>query len=87
MNDIINIRNKILKIINSNIEDVKIQPEQADEELFLIILDSIKFIQIMVALEDAFEIEIPDEKLLITEMGTLNKMAEVISAILDNKDE
>ncbi len=82
MNDMANIQEKILKIINSNIEDVKIQSDQADEDLSLIGMDSIKFISIVVALEEAFEIEVPDEKLLITEMGTLNKMIGVVSTAL-----
>ena len=45
-------------------------------------MHSIPFIKIVVAMEEAFEIEVPDEKLLITEMGTLNKMISVVSTVL-----
>ena len=39
---------KIIAIINGNIENMNITKEKADEELSLIGMDSIKFIQIMV---------------------------------------
>ena len=46
-------------------------------------MDSITFIRIIVELEELFEIEIPDEKLLITEMSTIRKMVEVVAATID----
>lgn len=82
MNNLESVQDKILEIINANIESADIQIEQADEDLSLIGMDSITFIKIVVALEETFEIEIPDEKLLITEMGTINKMIDVVSTVL-----
>lgn len=38
-------------------------------------------------MEEAFEIEIPDKKLLITEMGTLNKMIGIVSTALGITNE
>ena len=49
-------------------------------------MDSITFIQVVVALEEAFECEIPDEKLLITEMDTVQKMVDVLQPVYDNQD-
>ena len=49
-------------------------------------MDSITFIRVVVALEEAFDIEIPDEKLLLTEMNTISKMTEVISAVFDHQN-
>ena len=49
-------------------------------------MDSITFIQVVVALEEAFECEIPDEKLLITEMDTVQKMVDVLQSVYDNQD-
>ena len=46
-------------------------------------IDSISFIQIVVALEDNFEIEIPDEKLMLEEMGTFNKITMVVASALN----
>ena len=82
-----NIKEKIINIVNDNIENVDIiGHEQTDEDLSLLGMDSIKFISIVVALEGAFEIEVPDEKLLITEMGTLNKIISVVSTALEKKN-
>lgn len=74
---------KILDIVNANIENTAITNEQADEDLSLFGMDSITFIKIIVDLEETFKIEIPDEKLLITEMGTLNKIVEVVLNVLE----
>lgn len=82
-----NIQDKVLEIINSNIEKANIAVEQGDEDLSLLGMDSIAFIKIIVAIEESFKIEVPDEKLLITEMGTLNKMADVISTTLEITNE
>ncbi len=82
-----NIQDKVLEIINSNIEQANIAVEQGDEDLSLLGMDSIAFIKIIVAIEESFKIEVPDEKLLITEMGTLNKMADVISTALEITNE
>ena len=76
------IQKKILEIVNINIENVAIKYEQANEDLSLLGMDSITFIKIVVALEETFEIELPDEKLLITEMGTLNKIINAVSSSL-----
>ena len=69
----------IISIIIKNIDIDNFSLEQADENLSEIGMDSIKFIQIVVALEDEFNIEIPDEYLITANMGTLRKMVEVVS--------
>ena len=74
--------NIILKIVNKYIEDETISMEQCDEELALIGMDSINFIQIVTSLEEVFEIRIPDEKLLMSEMGTIHKMVDAVVAEL-----
>lgn len=79
------ISEKVLEILNTNIENNVITPEQTEEDLPSLGLDSITFIRVIVALEEAFDIEIPDEKLLITEMNTVSKMASVIAAVMDGK--
>lgn len=37
-------------------------------------MNSIRFIQIIVSIEETFGIEVPDEKLLITKLGAVNKI-------------
>mgnify|MGYP004589839025 FL=1 len=70
-------KEKILEIVNS-VQDFEVNVDQCDDDLLELGLDSIKFIQIIVSLEEAFECEIPDEKLLLTEMNSVNKMLEVL---------
>lgn len=44
-------------------------------------MDSMEFVTIVVALEEEFDCEIPDEKLLISELNTVNKIYEVIKEL------
>ena len=76
------ISEKVLDIIKTNI-GIEIYPWQFDEDLNVIGIDSISFIQIVVALEENFEIEIPDEKLILEEIGTFNKITMVVASVLN----
>lgn len=80
------ILDKVLKILNANIENTEIKCEQSQDDLSAIGLDSITFIRVIVALEEEFDIEIPDEKLLLTEMNTISKMTDVIFVALDQQN-
>jgi len=44
--------------------------------------DSIVFVQFVVALEEAFEVEIPDEYLSYERMGTLEKVENIIYELI-----
>ena len=66
------------KIIDTNVI------EQLDENLADFGVDSIVFIQIIVCLEEQFECEIPDEKLIFSEMNTINKIYMVLKDIKSN---
>ena len=77
---------KILEIVNS-VQDMEATVDQCDDDLLELGLDSIKFIQIIVSLEEAFECEIPDEKLLLTEMNSVNKMLEVLQLAVGESDK
>lgn len=74
----------VLGVVNST-EKLEITTEQLQENLPDLGMDSITFIQIIVALEERFECEIPDEKLLITEMDTVQKMIDVLQALYDDQ--
>ncbi len=73
----------VLEVVNST-EKFEITAKQLEENLPDLGMDSITFIQIIVTLEERFECEIPDEKLLITEMDTVQKMIDVLQALYDN---
>jgi acyl carrier protein len=82
-----NIKEKILEIIKSNIEDTEITHEQYEDDLSAMGLDSINFIRMIVTLEETFDIEVPDEKLLITEMNTVSKIENIISFLVEGKNK
>lgn len=79
-------KEKILEIVNS-VQDMEATVNQCDDDLLELGLDSIKFIQIIVSLEEAFECEIPDEKLLLTEMNSVNKMLEVLQLAVSESNK
>ena len=74
----------MLDIINRS-DKIEVSQEQLKDSLPELGMDSITFIQIVVALEEEFECEIPDEKLLITEMDTVQKMLDVLQSIYANQ--
>jgi len=55
-----------------------------DTNLQNIGMNSITFIKIIVEIEGEFDIEYPDDKLLITESGTLKQMLSVVEGCLNN---
>ena len=75
----------VLDVVNST-EKFEITAKQLEENLPDLGMDSITFIQIIVALEEKFECEIPDEKLLVTEMDTVQKMIDVLQALYDEQN-
>lgn len=74
-------KSKIFEIVSENIDNDEIVAEQYDDDLLELGLDSIRFIQIIVTLEEEFECEVPDSKLLLTEMNTVNKIYNVLMSI------
>ena len=79
-------KEKILEIVNS-VQDFEVNVDQCDDDLLELGLDSIKFIQIIVSLEETFECEISDEKLLLAEMNSVNKMLEVLKLAVSESDK
>lgn len=73
--------NKVLEILNANLETVTLTPAQTDATLSEMGMDSMVFIRIIVALEEEFSVEFPDEKLLMSEMNTVARITEVLSAV------
>ena len=73
----------ILRVINS-LDNIEVSAEQLEESLPSLGMDSISFIQIIVGMEEAFDCEIPDSKLLISEMDTVQKMLDVLQELYTN---
>ena len=76
-----NVKAEVIKIINEVVEGIDLTEEQADRDLRDIGMDSISFIQVIVQLEETFGCEIPDSKLLMAEMNTLNKILYALQEI------
>lgn len=69
---------KVIEILNASIDNAPINIGVMDKDLSEIGVDSLLFIKIIVAIEEEFECEIPDEKLLIAEMNTVNKIISIL---------
>lgn len=76
-----NVKAEVIKIINETVEGIDLAEEQADRDLRDIGMDSISFIQVIVQLEETFGCEIPDSKLLMADMNTLNKILNALREI------
>ena len=72
----------ILDVINES-DNLNISEAQVEENLSELGMDSITFIQIIVKLEEVFDCEIPDSKLLISEMDTVQKMFDVLQELYE----
>jgi len=72
----------ILKLVNEFLEKTQITKEQLDTDLSTLGLNSIKFIQLIIALEEEFECEIPDDKLVLSAMNTTTKIIQVINSLV-----
>ena len=74
---------KVIDVINSNIEEISLTSEQLDVNLTELGMDSYAFIRVIVGLEEAFDCEIPDSKLIISEMDTVEKIMTVLQNMYD----
>jgi len=70
--EIIKIIQNVIKLTEP-IEDIKIDTNLRD-----VGIDSITFVVIVVEIEKYFNIEFPDEKLVITQAGTIKKLCKII---------
>lgn len=74
---------KVTGILDHYLEEAEWDRIGYDADLAEQGLDSMKFIQVIVDIEAQFDIEIPDEYLFTEEMGTVNKIADVVRGLLD----
>lgn len=75
---------QIAKTIESYIEGVDLDENCYEVNLAEVGMTSISFIQIIVEIEDRFQIEIPDEYLLFSNMDTVHKMASIVMSLKGN---
>ncbi len=75
---------EILSIINSILEDEVLTVSDVNKELKDIGLDSIKFVLLIVELENKYQIEIPDEYMLYSKMSTISEVQKIVNELVNN---
>ena len=71
----------IFEVLNNVIENLNISEGEENEDLSKRGMDSLAFVEAVVTLEEEFGIEIPDSKLILSEMNTVNKIYAILNAI------
>lgn len=77
MNDV---EKKIYEVFLEN--GVNIVSDDPDDE---ILLDSIEFVSIIISLEDVFNIEVPDEYLLIEKLNTFEQFCDLVNTLIGSE--
>lgn len=72
------INNKIIDIINSNVKEVSISEDQSDKEFISLGINSSEFKCIISEIEETYSIKIPDDKRMINQIGTINKIVDIV---------
>lgn len=54
-----------------------------DTDLETVGIDSFGFIQLIVLIEEKYDLEIPDESLLLSELNTINKIQQLLETLLE----
>lgn len=79
-----NYENEITNIIKNTINlTTPIEDIGIDENFENMGMDSVSFIRIVVEIEDQFGIEFPEEKLLLSQAGTIRSLSEIVMAEKD----
>lgn len=81
---------KVLKSVNKVFETFEnemfpLTMEQAEMDFSEMNIDSFVFINLIVTLENDFEVEIPDEYLLMSELNCVKKVYDVIQDLMECK--
>lgn len=75
------IYDEIFQIVLENIEEKEIKID-FETEFQQIGITSISFINIIIKVEQKYQIEFPDEKLLLSEAGTIKKIGDIVTMVL-----
>lgn len=70
--------NNVINLLNEVMETEKFSEMNMDKDLSKMGVDSFNYVRIIVALEEKFQIEIPDEYLTLTAMNTIEKIVNVL---------
>ncbi|MBO4514098.1 MAG: acyl carrier protein [Lachnospiraceae bacterium] len=73
---------EVIEVLNAAGE-LSLTEEQKETDITELGIDSIAFIKVVVALEEQFDCEIPDSKLILSDMNTLQKIYETMDALYE----
>ena len=74
----------VLSVVNES-KHFQIDKDSIDVNLQDIGMDSIIFIQLIVSLEEEFDCEIPDSKLIMSEMDTIQKILRILKDLYNEQ--
>ncbi len=80
MNDKVN---EVLNIVNEIIEGANVDESMISQDLQQLGMDSIAFVKIIIEIEDNYDIEVPDKYLKISDMNTVEKIADVLAELTE----
>lgn len=72
-------KTRIIQLINKSLKEVSVTENMENIDLGAIGLDSLTFVQLIVNIEDEFNCKIPDSKLILSQMNTVNKIFDILS--------
>ena len=76
---------KIEEIINEVMEGDLVSIDHMNDDLTELGMDSLHFIQTVIALEETFECEFPDSILLISELNSVRKIYDVLQTLWEKQ--
>lgn len=74
-------KEKIIKILATVMDNENISIADSNSDLITLGLDSVLFIRMAIMIEEEFNIKIPDSRLYLEDMNTIDKIEHVIEMI------
>lgn len=81
-------QNEIMEIIKDTINLTEsVDHISLDTDLQNVGMDSLTFVRVVIEIENLFNVEFPDEKLIISQAGTVKKLCTIVMEVRDKFDE
>lgn len=72
---------QLLEEVNLLVKETTISNEDKDIPFSEFGIDSLMMVQLIVKIEERYNVEIPDSKLVFSELNTINKLAKLIYSL------
>lgn len=77
----------VIDLINKCDLGITISEDNLNESLISLGMDSVGFINIVVAIEEEYDCEFPDSKLIMSEMDTVQKIISILKSLFVDESE